>query len=65
MPSALNEGVARMIDRAFRAGQGVLAADVRQLKQRMTALEHANPDHAPPLPVDFDELRRAVDRSGR
>lgn len=57
IPSALSEAVAHWITRAYRAGQGALADDVRQLQRKVAALENANSDHGSPLPVDFDALR--------
>lgn len=65
IPGVHSETVARWITLAYQAGQGRLAADVRELKRRIAAIEAASSDHAPPIPVDFDELRTVIDRRGR
>jgi hypothetical protein len=62
IPSVHSETVARWITLAYQAGQGALAADVRALKLRVTAIEAAGADHAPPMAVDFDALRPIAER---
>lgn len=65
IPAGLAPTVAEWVTLSFAAGQGVLAEDVCSLKRRVGAIEAARSDHAAPLAVDFDELRRTIDRSGR